>query len=351
MATSGQHERKPLAPIKRTANTAPVGGGQHIAAKPGSGASPTGMSIATLVLGILGFLMILPFVGPLLAVILGRKELNANKRAKKAGHPARGGIVMTQVGFWLGVVALAIQSLLLILFLSAIVANQNAQNGRDDLRRKQLEDAKQKIETYAKEHNTYPRYLSDIKLDQDAKTYSFKSSNKGYSSSEYMYTYTAEPSECGPVKYENNYYSSDDYSDTPCTSFTLTSKLEGSEKPYKVEGSNGAPEKGILKTAKELIYKQGCSTYDAYSPTKWTSSYYSSDGTTDADIKVAIRCESGEYGIYMLESQAELDKLKADHDGLFKDTYSTYDRSIVNSGKEGMWYYLIDKKVTTSSSN
>ena len=75
-----------------------------ISAEPKPQAAPDGNAVASLVLGIVG-ITVLPVIGSVLAVILGRASIDgAHKRGERGSAIATAGVILG----WIGVAALAI---------------------------------------------------------------------------------------------------------------------------------------------------------------------------------------------------------------------------------------------------
>lgn len=77
-----------------------------------------GMAIAAMILGILGFVWILPFIGSLLGVIFGAMALKQIKQGQGTGKG------MAHAGLWLGVAGLAI--FLLVIFVGILIGIMGA---------------------------------------------------------------------------------------------------------------------------------------------------------------------------------------------------------------------------------
>ena len=165
-----------------------------------------GFAIAALVLGILGFLWVLPVLGSLLGVIFGVVALSQIKQGKGSG---RG---MAHTGLWLGVTSLVLTSLVVMVVLITLPALQRST--RDTARKVEANSIAAQLEAYYLENGYYPTQLKDMPQYETPSGYPNSSENE--------YTYTTSPDGCAG--------SDETIAATPstpkCTGYTLHIKLE-----------------------------------------------------------------------------------------------------------------------------
>lgn len=124
-------------------------------AQPTSTQQTNGVATAALVLGILGFVWVLPVIGSILGIVLGIVALNQIKKGKGTG---RG---MAHTGLWLGVAGLVIQ----VLIVAAVVAFSVSgvrQKAADSQRKIDLTIVRSQLETYYADKGYYPGRLTDM---------------------------------------------------------------------------------------------------------------------------------------------------------------------------------------------
>jgi len=133
------------------------------------------MAIAALILGILGFVWVLPIIGSILAIIFGSIALGQIKQGKGAG---RG---MAYAGLWLGITSIVLTLLAMVVIIAAIPALQRSTRNTADMDKKaQMDSVVTQLEVYYAEKGYYPAQLSDISS----------------SLSDTAWIYTASPSGC-----------------------------------------------------------------------------------------------------------------------------------------------------------
>lgn len=184
-------------------------------AHPMNNQSSNAMAITALVLSIIGFIMILPIIGSLLAIIFGVVALKQIKQGKGTGRS------MAQAGLWLGVAGLAIQLLFIIpLIITAYVGvNQKA---ADMQRKSELKNIQNKVEGYYGSKGYYPAQLSDM---PDFVTPKDLSAVNGK-------TITYEPSPIGCTN-ETNAKTSESPDSSSCTGYMLSVILSNGTKYTK----------------------------------------------------------------------------------------------------------------------
>ena len=118
-------------------------------------ASQNALAVTSLIFGIIGFMVILPFIGPLLAIIFGAVALHQIKHGKGIG---RG---MAHAGLWLGVAGLALQ-LFFVVIMVAVTYNGIQQKTTDTVRKNNVFAIQSQLEEYYDDNGYYPAVLNDL---------------------------------------------------------------------------------------------------------------------------------------------------------------------------------------------
>lgn len=139
-----------------------------------------GFAIAALVLGILGFLWIVPVLGSLLGVIFGIVALGQIKQGKGGG---RG---LAHAGLWLGAASLVLTILIGVGIFIALPALQRT--SRDATRQAEVESTRTILERYNFEYGQYPAGLHEIWGYDGMPSFGADSAAK--------FTYSAKPNGC-----------------------------------------------------------------------------------------------------------------------------------------------------------
>lgn len=159
---------------------APVAPAAPQYAQPGPVQPTNGMATAALVLGILGFLMVLPLLGSLLGIIFGIVALGQIKQGKGSG---RG---IAQTGLWLGVASLVLTILIVVGIFIALPALQR--NSRDATRQAEVESTRTILERYNFDYGQYPAELNEMRGYDGMPSFGADSAAK--------FTYSAKPNGC-----------------------------------------------------------------------------------------------------------------------------------------------------------
>jgi Domain of unknown function (DUF4190) len=133
------------------------------------------LAIAALVLGILGFLWIVPIIGPILGIIFGAIALSQIKQGKGTG---RG---MAHAGLWLGVASIVLTAIVAVVLLAAVpvlINNSdtvltNSRNAADTAKKLELNGVAIMLEAYHADKGYYPAQLGDIAPTSFAEAYSY----------------------------------------------------------------------------------------------------------------------------------------------------------------------------------
>lgn len=170
-----------------------------------------GLATAALVFGIIGFMAILPLIGPVLAIIFGSIALHQIKQGKGTG---RG---LAHAGLWLGVAGVVFQLIILTVLIAVTYTGVQQKANLVSLRT-QVARTQTYLEEYYAINGYYPAELSDMS------DYSVPSSSS--STDRVSYQYDPVPSGCAGTKEAIAVNQ-----DTPtCTGYTLKGTLDdGSE--------------------------------------------------------------------------------------------------------------------------
>jgi len=143
--------------VPQPESTAPITPAEMPASQTQPATRTNELATAALILGILGFIWILPIIGPILAIIFGAIALSQIKQGKGTGKG------MAYAGLWLGITSLALSLLVGILIFATVPALQrNARNTEDSKRRAELNSVVMILEQYHAEKGFYPAQLGDI---------------------------------------------------------------------------------------------------------------------------------------------------------------------------------------------
>lgn len=121
-----------------------------------------GMAIAALVLGIAGFIWMLPFLGNILGIIFGAIGLSQIKQGKGSGK------AMAHVGLWLGVAGLVISTTVIAILIAAMPALQR--NTKNVLIKTTVNAIAIDAESYYSDHGSYPASVDNLISDSELRT-------------------------------------------------------------------------------------------------------------------------------------------------------------------------------------
>lgn len=142
------------APIQQNVPQPPAPAGAPAAQQPLTVQRANSMAVAALVLGILGFLWILPIIGSILGIIFGIIALSQIKQGKGTGKG------MAHTGLWLGVASLVISTVVIALIISALPKVKTS--AEDVLAKARAAEISSSADVFRAENGYYPASLADM---------------------------------------------------------------------------------------------------------------------------------------------------------------------------------------------